>query len=111
MKTIKNLMLMVAITFSTVLFANEKPKTNDDSNLRNEIIQILNKTNFESKQNLEAVVRITFNRNKEIVVLSVDTENAEFKNFIKHKLNYSKVSESIVLKKDRYIIPIKLRTK
>ena len=41
MRTIKNLMLIVGITFSSVLFASASPKTDDPSNLREEIFEIL----------------------------------------------------------------------
>ena len=41
MKTIKTLLLMVAITFSTVLFAGTTPKTEDPSSLTKEISELL----------------------------------------------------------------------
>ena len=108
MKTIKTLLLMVAITFSTVLFAGNAPKTEDPSSLTKEISELLKNARFEVEQDVEAIVTITFNKYDEIVVLSVETENAQFKNFIQDKLNYSKVSAVLVNESEHYIVPVKL---
>lgn len=107
MKTIKTLLLMVAITFSTVLFAGTTPKTEDPSSLTKEISELLKNAMFEGEQDVEAIVTITFNKYNEIVVLSVETENAEFKNFIKNRLNYNKVSASLVNESEHYIVPVR----
>ena len=107
MKTIKTLLLMVAITFSTVLFAGTTPKTEDSSSLTKEISELLKNAMFEGEQDVEAIVTITFNKYNEIVVLSVETENAEFKNFIKNRLNYNKVSASLVNESEHYIVPVR----
>jgi len=111
MKTIKTLFLMVAITFSTVLFAGNAPKTEDPSSLTKEISELLKNARFEVEQDVEAIVTITFNKYDEIVVLSVETENAEFKNFIKDRLNYSKVSAALINESEHYIVPVRLTKK
>ncbi len=108
MKTIKTLLLLVAITFSTVLFASTAPKSEDPSSLTKEIAELLKNARFEVEQDVEALVTITFNKYDEIVVLSVETEDAEFKNFIKSRLNYSKVTASLVNESDHYIVPVRL---
>jgi len=111
MKTIKTLLLMVAITFSTVLFAGNAPKTEDPSSLTKEISELLKNARFEVEQDVEAIVTITFNKYDEIVVLSVETENAQFKNFIQDRLNYSKVSVALADENKHYIVPVKLKKK
>ena len=102
---------MVAITFSTVLFAGNAPKTEDSSSLTKEISVLLKNARFEVEQDVEAIVTITFNKYDEIVVLSVETENAEFKNFIKDRLNYSKVSAALINESEHYIVPVRLTKK
>ena len=111
MKTIKTLLLMVAITFSTVLFAGTTPKTEEPSNLTKEISELLKNARFEVEQDVEAIVTITFNKYDEIVVLSVETENSEFKKFIKDRLNYSKVSAALINESEHYIVPVRLTKK
>ena len=109
MKTIKTLLLMVSITFSTVLFAGTTPKTEDPSSLTKEISELLKNARFDVEQDVEAIVTITFNKYDEIVVLSVETEHAEFKRFIENRLNYSKVSASLVHESEHYIVPVRLK--
>ncbi len=111
MKTIKTLLLMVAITFSSVLFAATAPKTEAPSSLNEEIAKLLKNPQFEVEQDVQAIATITINKNNEIVVLSVDTENDEFKNFITNRLNYNKVSSSLVSESEHYIVPVRLTKK
>lgn len=100
---------MVAITFSTVLFAGTTPKTEESSILTKEIAELLKNAKFEIEQDFEAVVTFTFNKYDEIVVLSVETENTQFKDFIKDRLNYNKVSASLANENKHYIVPVRLK--
>jgi len=111
MKTFKTLLLLVAITFSAAIYASTEPKTAEPNGLTNEIAKLLKNPKFQVENELQAYVTITFNKHHEIVVLSVDSENDELNNFIKSRLNYSKVSAKVDSEMVNYIIPVRLTTK
>jgi len=106
MKNLKTLALLFAMTFSTAIFASSAPSIEEPSNLNKEITSLLKSPNFEISEEMQAMVTITFNKHNEIVVLSVDSENDEVVNFIKHRLNYHKVTST--LDADKVIVPVRL---
>ncbi|MDX1470265.1 MAG: hypothetical protein R3213_02120 [Flavobacteriaceae bacterium] len=93
MKTIKKLVLVAAVAFSTVLSAST-PKENDAENRRltTEIQKFLHDHQFDISQEVTAEVIFTLNKNQEIVVLTADNCDERIENFIKSKLNYKQLS-------------------
>lgn len=82
-------MLVAAMLLSAGnLLANDfNPK-----NLSSQIAAMLKDNSLTPELvNLRAQVRFTLNNEKEIVVLSVDSEDPYLENFVKAKLNYKKV--------------------
>ena len=108
MKTIKTLLLIVAITFSTVLSASTTPENNEPTTMTEEIGKLLKDPSFTIDQDITATVTITFNDANEIVVLSVDSENSEVKSFIKNRLNYTKLSTDLVTNNNTYTVPVRI---
>ena len=106
MKNLKTLVLLLAMAFSSTIFANSVPLSEKPNSLNEEISSLLRSPNFEISQEMEATVTITFNKHNEIVVLSVDSDNKEVINFIKSRLNYNKVKSSLVAEK--VIVPVRL---
>lgn len=106
MRTLKTLALLVAFTFSTVLFASTNPKTVNPTSLNKEITKLLENPKFGITEEIEAVAVITLNKYSEIVVLSVDSKNLEVVNFIKKRLNYHKVKSN--LNAEKVIVPVRL---
>lgn len=106
MKNLKTLALLFAMTFSMAIFASSAPLTEEPSGLNKEITSLLKSPNFEISEEMQAMVTITFNKHNEIVVLSVDSENDEVVNFIKHRLNYHKVTST--LDAEKVIVPVRL---
>lgn len=92
MKTIKSLVLVAAIAFSTVLSASTPKESNpENALLTTEIQKFLSNHEFNFKKEVKTEVLLTLNKNDEIVVLSVDNCDEDVQNFIKSKLNYKKL--------------------
>ncbi|WMI67857.1 hypothetical protein [Mangrovimonas sp. YM274] len=114
MKTIKGLLLAVAITGSSVLMASTSPNANataksaEATAITNEISQFLLEPNFVLEKDVLVYATITFNHDNEIVVLSVDSPDETVEEFVKERLNYHKLPFNIYNKKQTFLVPIKL---
>ncbi len=108
MKTIKMLLLAVAITFSSVLSASTAPKNAQTIAIQSDVAKRLEKPKFILEKDVLTNVMLTVNKNNELVVLSVDSDNQIIVDFIKNRLNYSKVSVTIYDKGKNYIVPVRL---
>lgn len=96
MKKLNVMLLAVAFAITSFANANTEPKnTTTSTNLTEEIKELLKKPAFKVDAEETAYVTFTLNQNQEIVVLSVDSENASIENFIKSRLNYQKVSSGL----------------
>lgn len=107
--TIKMLMLVMAITFSQVLSAStveltaKEPKT-----LTEEIQELLKNPKFNIEEDMFASVTLILNRNSEIVVLSVNSENETTKDFIINRLNYKKLDVGTESLNKTFVVPVKI---
>lgn len=110
MKSIKNLVLALAITFSTVLSASTNPTNEKPLVLETEIGTLLEKPEFKITNDLLAKVTFVLNKNNEIVVLSVLTDNSQLENFIKSRLNYKKIEASGKVN-EPYVMPVSIKVK
>ena len=90
MKSIKMLFLVLAITFTSVLTANTNPIPAEPIGLTKEIGTLLKNPKFKVTEDLVANVTFILNKDKEIVVLNVDTESKALEIYIKNRLNYNK---------------------
>ena len=108
MKTIKMLLLVVAITFSSVLSASTAPKNAETNAIVTDVYERLENPSIILEKETLANVTITVNKNNELVVLSVDSENQDIVEFIKSRLNYSKISVELYDKSKTYIVPVRL---
>ena len=78
MKTIKSILLVAAVAFSSVLSANTNPNASNpaaaaESNvITQEVGKLLQNPYFNVDEEITANVTLTINKNNEIVVLSVD---------------------------------------
>lgn len=107
-KTVKVFLLVFTIAFSSVLHASTTPKDLESTAITTEVAQLLKKPKFLLENDISVNVTITFNKDNEIVVLSVDSENEQIKDFIKNRLNYSKLAYDIYNKKQTFIVPVRL---
>jgi len=114
MKTIKTVLIILAMTLTTVVSANnnpnkERPVTKTESSLiAKEISSMLVKPDFDIKNELKANVTFVSNGNNEIVVLKVETNNEQLDQFIKSRLNYHTMSSIKLTNNRTYKLPVKV---
>jgi len=110
MNTIKTLLLIVAVTCSSVLMASTGGEKKEAKSvvITEEIGKLLNNPSFELDKEVSAMVTLTINKNNEIVVLSVETEEDYLVNFIKSRLNYNELSEVINTNGKTFKVPVRI---
>ncbi len=87
--------------------ANEGSGT--EKKLSTQIQEMLNKNSFPLEDGeITADVRFTINKNGEIVVLSVETENVSLEGFVKGRLNYQKVELRNIQEGKIYKVPVRV---
>ena len=110
--TIKMLLLVVAITFSTVLSAStDEPTAKEPKSLTEEIQDLLRNPNFTPNSDLQASVTLMFNKNGELIVLAVDSDSKTAKRFIKRRLNYKKLDVEAENLNKPFVVPVKIKLK
>jgi len=111
MKTIKILLLVVAVAFTSVLSASNNPKSEKSISISKEIGKLLKNPDFIVENDVLATVKVLFNDNNEIVVLSVDCEKKGICSYIKSRLNYKQLSKDVNNKKRYYVVPVRITPK
>ncbi|MGB6152546.1 MAG: hypothetical protein WBG48_11185 [Pricia sp.] len=90
-------------------FANEVNTVDPSKSLSAQIGQLLSDNAFtENEVAQTAQVRFTLNNERQIVVLSVTTENAILANFVKAKLNYKEVALDAYKEGKVYTVPVRI---
>ncbi|MCK5400323.1 MAG: hypothetical protein KAJ28_01710 [Flavobacteriaceae bacterium] len=110
MRTIKTLLLIVALTFSSVLVAstNAEEKRAESVVITEEIGKLLKNPGFLVDEDITASVMITLNKNNELVVLSVETDKNYVENFIKSRLNYNELTVPVNSHTKTFIVPVRI---
>ena len=110
MRTIKTLLLIVALTFSSVLVAstNTEDKRAKSVAITEEIGKLLQNPSFLVDNEITANVTVTLNKNNQFVVLSVDTDEVYVENYIKSRLNYQELPVTLNDGNKIYIIPVRI---
>lgn len=111
MKTIKSILLVAAIAFSSVLSASTNPEIVKDANskvITQEVGKLLKNPSFLVDHEITADVTITINKNNEMVVLTVDSDDESVVNYIKARLNYSVLPDAMTGKTKTFIVPVRL---
>jgi len=110
MNTLKTLVLVVAITFSSVLSASTNPiEKAEPVSISESVGNLLQNPDFQLNQDVDAMVKIFINEDDEIVVLSVDTDNKTVETFIKRRLNYKKLSAEALSNSKSFKVPVKMK--
>ena len=115
MKTIKSIVLVALIAFSSVVSANTNPEnpvktTKAESNvITQQVEKLLQDPTFEIEKDIIASVTLTINKKNEIVVLSVDTDDETLEGFVKSRLNYNELPSNEVTKEKTFIVPVRLQ--
>ena len=109
MKTLKMLVLVVAITFSGAISASTNPiEKAEPISVTETVGKLLKNPYFQLKEDVTATVSIVLNESNEMVVLSVDTDNSTVADYIKSRLNYKKLSEEAVGYNKSFKVPVKM---
>ncbi|PTM07748.1 MAG: hypothetical protein DA407_09955 [Bacteroidetes bacterium] len=111
MKQLKTLLLAVAITASGVLSASNEDKKADSVIITDEIGKLLKDPSFLVDKDIVANVTLTLNKNNEMVVLSVDSNELYVENFIKSRLNYKELPTSFSSVEKTFNIPVRVTAK
>lgn len=108
----KLIVLFLGFTLSTtVLFANNDNSVDAaKSELRVQIIKLLEKNKFQLSENefAKAEVSLLLNNEGQIIVLSVKSKNTLLKNYVKRELNYKKIKVVALKKMKVYRMPLKI---
>lgn len=91
-------------------FANDSKTADPSKSLTEQITELLKDNVFDvTNQELTAKVLFTLNHNKEIVVISVETEDEILEGFVKSKLNYQEVALNDFQEGKLYTVPVRIR--
>ena len=107
----KKLIVCILITvFGTAMTFGSDPKVETtQKQLRNEIVKLLDapKFNLEKEETL-AQIKFTLNSKREIVVLSVESDNKQVDAYVKNELNYRKIGDGNYESGKVFIMPLKI---
>jgi len=109
MKNLKLLVLALGLFTINISAANMNPIKPTDE-LRIEIVELIgsNYMNEMESDELGAEVLFTVNNNKEIIILSVDSDDDLLESYLKRKLNYKKVNHRPSKNGEIYLLPVKM---
>lgn len=109
MKKFNLLVLALALFTVTIATADPKPLKPTDE-LRVQIIDLIGTNIIADMEVAEsnADVLFTVNSKKELILLSVDSENDQLENYLKRKLNYKKVNHRPSKPGEIYLLPVKM---
>lgn len=110
MKTLKMLLLIAIMTFSSTVSASTTPsvKADEPDLISKTVSKLLQNPYFKLNEDIQASVEIAINKDNEIVVLLVDTKNKKVETFIKNRLNYKKIPKDLAGNLKYYRIPVKM---
>lgn len=110
MKNVTLLVLALGLFTISVSATNLNPiKPTDD--LRIEMVDLIGTSYMVDEMNekeYSAEVLFTVNSAKRLIILSVESENAELESILKRRLNYKKVNHKPTKPGDIYLLPVKM---
>jgi len=109
MKNLKLLVLALGLFTINISAANMDPIKPTDE-LRIEIVELIGSNYMNEMENdeLGAEVLFTVNNNKEIIILSVDSDDDLLESYLKRKLNYKKVNHRPSKNGEIYLLPVRM---
>ncbi len=109
MKSLKLFVLALALFTINVSAANLEPIKPTDE-LRIEIVNLIGSSFMDEmiESEYSASVIFTVNSKKELIVLSVDSDDAEMESYLKRQLNYRKVDYKPSQPGEIYLLPVKM---
>ena len=109
MKSLKLLILALGL-FTANVFATPLDPIKPTDELRIQIVEMIGTMYMDELEEAEygADVLFTVNNKKEIIVLSVDSENSSLESSLKRKLNFKKVNYRSSKPGEIYLLPVKM---
>jgi len=109
MRNLKLFVLALALFTINVSAANLEPIKPTDE-LRIEIVDMIGSSWMDEmiESEYSADVLFTVNSKKELIVLSVNSENHYLESYLKRKLNYRKVDHKPSQPGEIYLLPVKM---
>lgn len=110
MKKFQTILLAAFVMLGSSVFAagSTEPVVEKSTTISKEIGKYLGTHDLKLQEEVTVQVLFTVNRNNEIVVLEVDTEEVILKNFIQNRLNYKKLDNEAVVGKN-YTLPVRIK--
>ncbi|MEH6537747.1 MAG: hypothetical protein V7719_15205 [Psychroserpens sp.] len=107
MNTIKTLVLVALITFSSQVTAFTGTPGDELRPISQQIQTFLNYSEMVIHDDIIVTVKFKLNENNEIIVISNDSENIQLTKFIKKRLNQKELSIDKKSNKSSYSVPIR----
>lgn len=109
MRKINLTFVALMLLFTGSVFGQNSDKRNQGKELEYQIGEILDGYYKRPDRDMIAKILFTVNIEHEIVVLDVETENRDFEEFIKNKLNYKEVKSDAILREgDKFVVQVRL---
>ncbi len=108
MKSIKLIVIILLFTVNSIFALTTDPANKTKTVVSTQVQKLLEKPNFLINKDMKVIVKLTINKNNEIVVLHVESNdtNNVIEGYIKSRLNYKKLTKK--LSTQVYTLPIKL---
>jgi len=109
MKNVKLFVLALGLFTLNLSAANLNP-INPTDDLRIEMVDLIGSNFMDEMMDgaYEADVMFTVNNNKEIIILSVESDNVQLVTYLKRKLNYKKINHRPGEYGEIYLLPVKM---
>lgn len=107
MKNLK-LLLLVFVFGTTTLFASEKIDDDANTEIRDQIVNLLDNVKLNTDADFQFILTFTFNSKGEIIVLNENSNKSEVKDYIRKHINHKKFQNPGV-KDEIYSIPLKIK--
>ncbi|MFD1095455.1 hypothetical protein [Salegentibacter chungangensis] len=110
MKKLNLLILVLALSIGSAISAFAQPDAVDnETSVKAELQKMLEEPNFEVEGVYLANVVFTLNKDNEMVVLTVDSDNETVKAFVKQRLNYKKLKSQLDQNIKEYKLPVRIQ--
>ena len=107
MKRFKLFLLALGLVASTAAFANPAP-ISEGTDVSKELKKLLSEPEFVVEHDMQAQVLFTITEDKEIVVLSVATDEPELVNYVKSRLSKETLDSDLETGK-QYVVPFRIK--
>jgi len=109
MRKVSVILMAFVFLFSTSMVSAAVNPVDSKDSTSAEIAKLLKDPGFVVEVETTAFVTFVVNKEGEIVVLSIESENETMERFIKQRLNYKKLESSSKPGKE-YVVPVRMTT-